>query len=455
MKRNIFCTMFLIVYFALFALTGCAPKQGENEDAEGAPVSIDDIIQSLTEDGLADDVPDEQTQNYAPEDADTPNDPAPGEETVPVENLSLYIPVVEDVINADNERVYMQNGDAPGMLFDLDQDGVRELIMLYTAELDREVGDTFPSYVCSVYSVRDNDLWVGLDKLQLEQLAAAPHAQVDLVELNGTIFLMTSHGNNESENHWDYYTLYDAVTMDACTEYLCSFYYEVYNDEEHGWMTADEPDIHCEKDGVECSYDEYLAFLDALTYIDEMMVSERFEYGENGMPLTELIAYLKTDRAKNISDNSNQEVLINSEIEEKSNINESIITRYIIDECGVLSDNDLTILNIQAEEIFQKHGIEILFLLTENTSEMDITDYADACYDELADTQDGLLFVVDDTSGAWHIMCSGRAGNLFTENDLYEMFDAYINNTTYAGGVEAYLELSESILTERHTGHSR
>ena len=109
MKRILFYSMFLTICFALVALTGCSPIQGENNGAEGAPVSIYDIIQSLTEDGLADDIPDEQTQNYAPEDADTPNDLAPGEETVPVENLSLYIPVVEDVINADNERVYFYN----------------------------------------------------------------------------------------------------------------------------------------------------------------------------------------------------------------------------------------------------------------------------------------------------------------------------------------------------------
>ena len=176
-------------------------------------------------------------------------------------DLRAYIPVVEQAIS--EERYLPQSN---GMLYDLDNDGIQELVMLHEkAEME---GDTIigECHVCSVFDIENGVVTAKIDEKYLTSMAGAPESYVGIVEYKGsTMFLVhASNGHVIGEKGLWVTTnvLYDPVT-----------FREVLNQET----------------------DKYNAVIDGIRYID--MIDDGYgsmeEYMISGMPLDELLTYLK------------------------------------------------------------------------------------------------------------------------------------------------------------------
>ena len=219
------------------------------------------------------------------------------------ENLELYIPLVERTFTTD--YAFIHNDDAPGMLYDLDQDGIRELILLYDTSLNMDDGNKILTSVCDVYSITNGSVQVRLDQIPLEQLVVAPYSSFSVVDFDGNRFVLLFHRNSEAPNYWEYYTLYDCRTLEEVVSFYC--YYEKEDFATGDWL--DEPILHCQMDGEECLSSEFLEFLDALNVYDEtqLVLCEQISYGEIGMPLDQLLLLLKGE-SDDVDDNFNTSV---------------------------------------------------------------------------------------------------------------------------------------------------
>ena len=225
------------------------------------------------------------------------------------DKLSVYIPVVENALHSDLE--YIHNETAPGMLYDIDQDGILELLLLYGDDVERSDGNLFSCIVCDIYSVKDGKLQPRLEQLPIEEMMVAPYASVSIAEFEGKRYVLIYHKNYESPNYWEYYTLYDCKTLDTVLTYYG--YYDYLNNEESEWTIAEEPVLSCEKNGETCSLEEYLEFVDSLIIIDEMIYCDEIrEYGDNGMSLENMLSYLQAKSKDDSGDSKLTEISDNN-----------------------------------------------------------------------------------------------------------------------------------------------
>ena len=284
MKRILLYTWFILI-FILLTLTGCNFTQKENDDAL---VSVEDIIQPLLEKD-AENTDDEKEAEETKENEDEPDALITMNETPPAENLYVYIPVVEDAIAAGGE--WYENSVAPGVLFDMDQDGVRELIMLYREE-------SAAGRYC-VYSVDNETLSEQIDSGPLYSMVSVPLVKINVIENNGTRYLLAYYNYCDGENEKEKYSLYDADTYEFFSTFAC--YQEFYDYNEAGeFFFTDVPVVSYLLNEEPCSEQEYMERLDDLASCAvlaelEIESSDKNQFGENGTSLEDLLAYQKNE----------------------------------------------------------------------------------------------------------------------------------------------------------------
>lgn len=174
-------------------------------------------------------------------------------------NISAYIPMVEKAIS---EEMFLPQ--SKGLLYDMDNDGVQELIMIHEkAEMDGDI--CIGAYhVCSVFDIENGVLTTKLDEKYLNSMAGAPESYAGIVEYEGSIMFLVHTTNAGDASAGTTSTLYDPLT-----------FRQVLNQKT----------------------DKYGSVVDGVRYID--MIDDGYgsmdEYMISGMPLDELLTYLKNN----------------------------------------------------------------------------------------------------------------------------------------------------------------
>ncbi|MBR2715206.1 MAG: hypothetical protein IKB73_03250 [Ruminococcus sp.] len=129
---------------------------------------------------------------------------------------SLYKPIVEEIISAQQSKGFALSY---GTIYDVDSNGVDELIMMYDKDnVSLQGGESYGScMVYSVYTLKDGEVENLINEEMLYVLAGGPQGEVSVLNDNGQTLLGFKYSeidplNNTlyTEGKWDIYSLNDA-----------------------------------------------------------------------------------------------------------------------------------------------------------------------------------------------------------------------------------------------------
>ena len=113
-------------------------------------------------------------------------------------------------------------------------------------------------------------------------------------------------------------------------------------------------------------------------------------------------------------------------------------TVYVVDEIGVLTDDEIEDLNGYGAYLADECGVDFLFAFTE-------TDDLDAFVQQLSigKLTDQVLLVLGENY--WDIYTFGTTETVISEEIEYELMNAYQEADTYENGIEAYMEAAANL----------
>lgn len=186
-------------------------------------------------------------------------------------NVSLYIPIIEEILNSDDYS------EGEGFLYDTDGDGLDELILLYSVS----DGMTVPKVLCTVCDIENNEVIYHIDELQVTTLAGAPEYCVGVVEtVDGTAFMIYTLGYAEGGSAEEY-TIYDGTDYEQIDVLWRDYYGGQYFYSRHG-ESLSELDFEVLIDSIE--------FQDLMGSSYSLNIDD---YRFSAMTLEELLEYLQ------------------------------------------------------------------------------------------------------------------------------------------------------------------
>lgn len=120
-------------------------------------------------------------------------------------------------------------------------------------------------------------------------------------------------------------------------------------------------------------------------------------------------------------------------------------TKYIVDEMGVLSDDEIDELNAYADYLSAETGIDILLVFT---YEEDLDAYVEET--SLGSLDDQILMI--ENEDYWSIFSRGTAWDILDEEKENRIREAYDNEEYYNDAVAAYLYEAASVFGENIDG---
>lgn len=115
----------------------------------------------------------------------------------------------------------------------------------------------------------------------------------------------------------------------------------------------------------------------------------------------------------------------------------------IIDEAGLLTDNEKTFLENQANTLQTVHGFDIVILTVDSTNGRAPRQYAEQYYDRQGYANDGILLLLSMEERDWYICTTGKCQNIFTSygiDKLGEHFVHYLSDGNYFRGFGAFMD---------------
>lgn len=189
-------------------------------------------------------------------------------------SVSSYLPVIEAAIS---ETAY-DSATGSGFLYDLDSDGVDELVILNVyAEVG---GNSFPGHAYSVYDIENGEVIAKCDKELLFYDAGGPSGYVGVVNYLGNTALVVYIDNGETgyQAHREtLYTIYDPSSLQVIASASLDY------------VSADTVQVNnCTVNGKTCSYNDYLSVVDA---IEPIIIADIYSNDESdgSMGLYELL----------------------------------------------------------------------------------------------------------------------------------------------------------------------
>lgn len=200
-----------------------------------------------------------------------------------------YIPAVLDAI--EDAQSYSW-GDGYGALYDIDGNGIEELIMVYSVNMETDDGHGFPAKACSLYTMSNGNAIQFIDKEILFAEAGGPSGHAAVVEIEGNVYFAITAENGETGGglihrggDWKVYTI-DGITIELDTIVEYEYYEDEQIDYDRSFATIN---------GNKCSYREYEEWENGF---EEILRVE--PYGnESVMTLEELLEYLKKSPVEN------------------------------------------------------------------------------------------------------------------------------------------------------------
>lgn len=180
-----------------------------------------------------------------------------------------------------------------GALYDIDGNGVAELIMVYTSYMDRSDGQRVPQKVCSLYTMSNDEAICLIDKEVLFTEAGGPSGHASVIRMDGKVYFAITSETGETGGgycnrygSWKLYTLRNTeVNLEIKVQY--DYYCEDGIDYSNSTATIN---------GQKFIYRDYENWVDAL---EDVLIVESYRYDPsnygNGdaMTLHELLEHLK------------------------------------------------------------------------------------------------------------------------------------------------------------------
>lgn len=123
---------------------------------------------------------------------------------------------------------------------------------------------------------------------------------------------------------------------------------------------------------------------------------------------------------------------------------------YIYDTIGYIDSDQWAALEAQALAVEQACGVAVCFAMIVDSTAYDCADIDEALevlsYG-MSDTGNVLFMGFDETESVWSWYVEGEIASNLTEEDIDALWNAYDNSDTFYGGLSAYLELAQQLLT--------
>ena len=180
-----------------------------------------------------------------------------------VPNYRLYLIAIERVTELGNSFLYQSSA----MMYDLDDDGVLELVCAFFdnnfIDYEDSVGYILPSMVFSVYDIENGCLVIKLDEEQIFVDAGAPEGSISVVKFDGDTLLLMERSNSlgDAFSRYTYHKMYDPNTWQS----VCSAYSENYE-------LNSEKNLY-ELDGASCGKPQYDAYIQSISYTEAVWLS--------------------------------------------------------------------------------------------------------------------------------------------------------------------------------------
>lgn len=125
--------------------------------------------------------------------------------------------------------------------------------------------------------------------------------------------------------------------------------------------------------------------------------------------------------------------------------------QYIEDPAGNLTYDEIEELEAYAEKIESTYDICIMLGIARDTDGMSDSEYAQKIYTDNTDNENGFILVHNDSESTYGVFTSGNAKEIFDEEAVNEMRDAYNSSNSYYGGISDYYKAAESLLASGET----
>ncbi len=202
------------------------------------------------------------------------------------------------VVNKAFEKVSTANpySEGYGALYDIDGNGVEELILVFTTTKKMSGGYDFPVKVCSLYTMSSGAVVCLIDEEELFAEAGGPSGHASVIRIDGKMYFAITSETGETGggycNRYGSWKLYSLHNSELNLE--TSITYDYYFDDEGAGL--DYGNSTASFNGTKATYREYEDWVD---HLEEMLIVESYRYdptnyGSIGSKtLEELISYLK------------------------------------------------------------------------------------------------------------------------------------------------------------------
>ncbi len=219
------------------------------------------------------------------------------------ENISLekYIPLIKEAIESQKSAY----GDGYGALYDIDGNGINELIMVYT-----QITNNFPCKVCSVYTLVNDSVVSLIDKKELFVEAGGPSGSLRIVKQGDKVYIAITSENGETGGEsihrggsWELFSFEgESVKCDVNVSYE---YASTWNDDKKE-NEVEYSKSSATKNGKKINFYEYEDWrdnLETLLVINAYDNLDDTEF-ENVMTLTDLLSFLTDKSTKTTLDDT-------------------------------------------------------------------------------------------------------------------------------------------------------
>lgn len=119
---------------------------------------------------------------------------------------------------------------------------------------------------------------------------------------------------------------------------------------------------------------------------------------------------------------------------------------HVADNANKLSGEEFEELENIAIKLESSYGICVMICIADETTGMYDDAYAEWIYTDSTDNENGIILLHNDGENTYAVFTSGNADEIFDDEAIAEMRDAYDSNNSYYGGVYDYYELAEEYL---------
>lgn len=181
------------------------------------------------------------------------------------------------VVNKAIEKVNTANpySEGYGAVYDIDGNGVEELILVFTTTKKMSGGYDFPVKVCSLYTMSNGAVVCLIDEEELFAEAGGPSGHASVVQIDGKIYFAITSETGETGggycNRYGSWKLYSLHNSELNLE--TNITYDYYFDDQGAGL--DYSNSTASFNGRKATYREYEDWVD---HLEEMLIVESYRY---------------------------------------------------------------------------------------------------------------------------------------------------------------------------------